>query len=516
MAHLNPRTNEGNMEWEYHGQGPMDPQSPFSAFASQNINAFGRNPNAAAHTFSFSSSPEKPLPSLPRMGSQKSNNPFASTPRAESPIKESSMFDRSFQNSHRAPPFLNPAFTTHRKPVDEATFSEMSGAESSPAATDADISEIPIDSPDMDRPSHRLDCDAMSISPSRRAKAAYMYGKSAAIPPRTSGKGEIPRGKYGHLDKIRKRKRHNEDRDVGTVRYRIESDTSEDESGSADDTDAVSRIVRGGKRTGMHVGSGRKRSPKQGWLGGFLSTITTNPTAPDVLVQWQRFLLQSIITAIVIYFLWSVVCSIRHDMNLAADKARSERLGTIAECATNYHENRCFPREKRLPRLMKDCDEWEVCMNQDEDDIATVTVGVKQFVALLNEMVSDLQLKTIGFLAGLAFLAAFGMRIGSGNPPYAPSGGQDKVTAGGGGGGRGEALPFGDHNQGYVWAAIPTPHRLKGSRVLEEGTDTDASPEPYKSIMPPPPETPSRRRSPSKDKRRISPVKGLRSPTKGY
>lgn len=75
-----------------------------------------------------------------------------------------------------------------------------------------------------------------------------------------------------------------------------------------------------------------------------------------------------------------------------------------------------------------------------------------------------------------------------------------------------------DPNQAYIWAPIQTPRHLRRGLFAPPdspgATDTDASPEPIKAIMPPP-ETPSRR-SPSKGDRGRSPTKYGRSPSKGY
>lgn len=212
-----------------------------------------------------------------------------------------------------------------------------------------------------------------------------MYGRSPMVSsrPHVSGKGEIPRGKYGHLDKIRKRKRHNDDRDVATVRHRIEAEVS---GSDLDDADVVPRAVKG---------DGRKKKMKESWLGGFLASITANPTAPDILVSWLQFLLRGMVIVMAIYFVWIMFLSIKRDMNLARDQAISERLGNITLCQHHYHANRCDPASQRPPALQSKCEEWELCMHQDPNDVQSITLGVRQVVELLNELVSAMHYKTM-------------------------------------------------------------------------------------------------------------------------
>jgi hypothetical protein len=72
-----------------------------------------------------------------------------------------------------------------------------------------------------------------------------------------------------------------------------------------------------------------------------------------------------------------------------------------------------------------------------------------------------------------------------------------------------------DANQAYIWAPISqTPRHIRQGLFGGDLTDTDNSPAEMKALMPP--QTPSRRRSPSKGERGRSPNKATRSPSKGY
>ena len=95
----------------------------------------------------------------------------------------------------------------------------------------------------------------------------------------------------------------------------------------------------------------------------------------------------------ILYFMWLIVSSVKHDMDLATERARLERVGNITQCEKEYMANECHKR--RLPRLAEDCNAWDICRNQDPNDIQTIHVGVRQFAELLNQLVSALHYKTL-------------------------------------------------------------------------------------------------------------------------
>ena len=250
---MDHRTYESAMEWEYEDRrGPMDPKSPYASLIQNNGRGCMYPPShslfvegaAGAHHVHpgilSSSSPNKPLPAAAPFGAKPPTNPFAFAPTSCHKLypEKGSIFDRDFQNQHKAAPFSNPSFTTPRKPFDEISVSDMSGIGSSPIPADADVSGMPVDSPDVDR-----DFRNVTVSPTR-GSTAITHGKSPLLPARVHapGKGEIPRGKFGHLDKVRKRRRHNEDRDVAMLRRRMESDASgSDDVDVTDVTDVAAR-----------------------------------------------------------------------------------------------------------------------------------------------------------------------------------------------------------------------------------------------------------------------------------
>ncbi|KAI1850946.1 hypothetical protein JX265_007271 [Neoarthrinium moseri] len=483
---MDRRTFESPMDWEYQNQGPLDPTSPFarlqSAGNAQNNNAFG----------------------LPRSGTFGQHTPFARTqsspqkPPASSaaPAHTSSLFTPSssrIQRTNTAPPFRNPAFTTPRKPFDMDALSEASAAEDSPAPTD--VSDCP-DTPETDQ---KRSFAQMTLTPAR-SKAL------SAATKRSPGKGEIPRATtaFGTRDKVRKRKRRHDDKDISGFRmpYKYQEEWDDTEGNDSDDS-----TYQPNERYGP--ASQRPGGRKRGWLGRFLSDITKNPDAPRVLGYWITFLFNLSIVGLSMWVIWLVVASFRDDLETARVVNQGDLLDEIAKCAKDYRENMCSPREKRIPAIGPLCDQWEICMNQDPNSYKKISLGAKNLVEILNDIIETMSWKTMA--ASFALITVFlfsGASLINSNPmthsfpPPVPQPSQPVFQA---------------HPQ-IMYGHVPqTPRsRYQGLMAHDETPDTDASPGDPKAL--PPPlyyQTPSGRRSPSKGDRGRSPTKS-RSPTKRY
>ncbi len=275
-----------------------------------------------------------------------------------------------------APQFRNPAFTTPQKRIDELQFSEISGAESSPALTDA--SEAVPETPDVDRDD---DLGKMTITPHTANRT--LFGKST-LRSRTPGRGELPRG---NRDKIRKRKRIQGDRDVGSVRPRLphESDDS--------DSDWEGELVAAGspdKRKGPKRGG---KAAGGGWFSGFLTAIGDHPSAPTILAKWLQLGINLLLVGVVLWVGLAILNTVRSDLTNATERARSEMLNQISQCERHYIANRCSPKADRLPALAEDCDRWEACMNQDQDALMRVQISARNFAEIVNEFVGIISWK---------------------------------------------------------------------------------------------------------------------------
>ncbi|EGX89058.1 Nucleus export protein Brr6 [Cordyceps militaris CM01] len=467
---MNPRTGEGHMDWEYSGNAQYDPSSPFTHVAQRTSGLSG-----------FSS---------PSKGNGRPN-PFASLPSPSKPQPpSSSRFAPQIPAKSAAPPFRNPAFTTPRKAHDETTFSEASGAEDSPALTEA--SDVPNDTPDVDQMGDIF--MGGFITPTKISKAAR-YGRSSHNKKPSSGKGEIRSNRDPSRSALqRKRKRHNLDRDVGSVvRYH-----GHDESEG--DTDAS--VWSEGK---LQNDKGQGRVQQRGLLGSVFHMLDEHPNAPENLHRWIQLFINLLVATTVIGVGWSIVSTIRSDIRNANEGARLKIMSSIAECTKHWKDNSCESNDK--PFFQSQCDQWYDCMVQNPESIMRIKVTAKQIAEIINEFSDAMNFKAWGFFFSIIILCLFGNNLILGrntNSSQAASYNREPIK---------NINGMGD-DPNVMWMPVQTP-RMKRHAMLDDGSDTDSS-LPRSTPLMLPHYTPSGRKSPSKGERARSPVKHLRSPTKVY
>ncbi|KAI1177858.1 hypothetical protein F4777DRAFT_540611 [Nemania sp. FL0916] len=477
------RTCESPMDWEYQNSAPMDPSSPFAQSSrlaqdrnifggSSSFSAFSQNQNGFARA---PMTPSKPLPPTPMQQQQHLQSP--------------SIFQSSRIQRTSGTPFRNPAFTTPHKPFDADALSEVSAAESSPAATDG--SDFP-ETPDHDQ---SFSLAQMTITP------ATMSKQNSRFPKKASGKGEISKTVFPTRDKVRKRKRYNADKDVSGYRlpYRYSGEGDESDYESDESTFEPSQAQ----------GSQKKRS-RDGWFGSFLSTLQRHPHAPSILGYWLNFGFSLICVTGTVWIGWTIITGLRQDFAGARSLVRSEILDEMAKCRSDYIDNHCA--EGRAPALTALCEQWEICMNKNPDNLKTIQLGAKGIVEIINEIVDTMSYKTITLL-----VLCFAIFLFSGRSLYKtahdyPDLARHSPTA------YGEPQPSAHAAPPQVyWQAIqPQTPRHNMRRLVhnnDETPETDASPPRFRAL--PPPETPRGRRSPSKGERARSPTKS-RSPTKRF
>ncbi|KAJ4311108.1 hypothetical protein N0V84_010612 [Fusarium piperis] len=467
---MDRRTFEGPMDWEYQDSGPFDPTSPFTHAAKSN----------SQNVFASPSKSSRP-------------NPFANlgTPTKAQP-PQASFFTPQLPSKAAAPPFRNPAFTTPRRPFEDLALSEASGAEDSPAQTE--VSDYPNDTPEADRMS---DVTMSGVSSPSKVDKSFRYGKSPfAIKKHTSGRGEIrPTRDLSVTDIMRKRKRHNLDKDVGSI---VRSRWEESEADSDDSVAPKQHRLRNKRKA---------KEPPKGFLGRLFHILEEHPNAPDNLYRWIKLLVNFFLVSIFVYIGWSVVDTIQTDIYNANEFARLEITGKIAECANHYALNGC-ERKDRPPALDSMCDGWKTCMDQNPGSIMRVKVTVKQVAEIINEFSETMNMKAWGFFLTVLIFCVFANNVlfsGYGNKAPAPVQSQPATI-------HDPSIPP-EGGPGFMWIPVQTP-RMQRHRMLDEGTDTDNSPPKMKPILAAP-YTPSGRRSPSKGDRSRSPVKYNRSPSKG-
>ncbi|GAB0134671.1 hypothetical protein EsDP_00003032 [Epichloe bromicola] len=463
---MDARTYEGPMDWEYQDKGPLDPTSPFAQAANSSpFKSASRPPNPFARL----QSPSKSQPHPPQTG----------------------RFTPQLSSKTTAPPFRNPAFTTPRKPVDEGVFSDASGAEDSPAPTEA--SDYPNDTPDVDR---RADTSMGATFTPLKIDKSLRYGKaSGASKKHTPGKGEI----RGHRDinkAMRKRKRHNSDKDVGSVSRDYDGDSWDSGSDASDE------------RPGSSHSQGKGRQGKQkGPFESFFHALNKYPNTPDHMQRWMQLGANVFLVSVLTYVCWSVVSTIRADIYNANLAEHRNLLGQIEACQDRWTINGCKNNDR--PALKALCDEWHDCMRQDPDAIMRVKVTAKQVAEIINEFTETMHLKAWGVILAIVLIcttvnfSAFS-RHDSGHKPTPPTPSQPAASL---------------HDQvrspgitpGYMLVPVQTPRMQRQKTLLDDGTDTDNSPTNMKAFY-----TPSGWRSPGKGDRQLSPIKYGRSPGKGY
>lgn len=368
---MDSKSFEGPMDWEYQDRGPFDPTSPFA----QAANGVSRN-----------------IFRTPLKSASRPVNPFANlaTPSKPQPLPpQASLFTPQLSSKHIAPPFKNPAFTTPRRPVDKVVLSEASSAEDSPAPTEA--SDYPNDTPEAD---HKVGAAMGGAVTPLKIDKATRFGKSGPLFKKyVSGKGEI----RGHRDVavgVRKRKRHNYDRDVGGVGRHGRAQDS-DAWDSDLDADAAPRTASRAQETG-------RQGERKGAFESFFHALNKYPNTPDHMQRWMQFGANLFLVSVLAYLGWSVVSTVRSDIYKANEMARMELMSKMTECQTQYTMNECAKKDRPALRVM--CDEWYDCMMQNPESIMRVKVTAKQVAEIINEFSETMHIKawvSPSFLRGL-------------------------------------------------------------------------------------------------------------------
>lgn len=261
--------------------------------------------------------------------------------------------------------------------MDETIFSEQ---EDSPAPTEA--SDVPNDTPEVD---HMGDV-AMGgvITPTKISKSAR-YGRSAHNKKHSSGKGEIRSNRDSSKSRLlHKRKRHNGDRDVGSVvRYHAQDESDEETDGS--------RGSRGSGYSNGRLQRSKGQNQRTGVVGGLFHMLDQHPNAPDNLHRWIQLLINMLVATTVIGIGWSIVSTIRSDINNANEAARKEIMARIAQCALEWDVNNC--EANTAPYLRAQCDVWQECKLQNPNSIMRVKVTAKQIAEIINEFSEAMNFK---------------------------------------------------------------------------------------------------------------------------
>lgn len=237
---------------------------------------------------------------------------------------------------------------------------------------------MPNDTPEVD---HMGDV-AMSgmLSPSRIDKSSR-YGKAGSQKKHTPGKGEIRSRSPIKGALMRKRKRHNLDKDVGSVvRYQLpDSDGSEDDSES-------SKYSRGRRSR-----SKSRREEPRGFVGSIFHMLDEHPNAPDNLHRWIQLGLNLVFVSTILGIGWSIYATIRSDILNANSAARAALGAEIRECQRQFDDNGC--EGTKAPALKAMCEQWSDCLLQNPNTVMRVKVTIKQIAEIINEFSEAMNFK---------------------------------------------------------------------------------------------------------------------------
>lgn len=371
----------------------------------------------------------------------------------------------------------------------------------SPAMTD-DTSGI-ADSPEFDR-SDLMDGLEISSSPVKRISWSE----------KRSGKGAFPRATglgFPH-DRVRKRPRIDRDKDIGSTRSRLPGGCDEDDS----DYEVFNRNV-----------AKRSKQDHMGWFHYILSAVSANPDAPIVLSEYMQLLINSFLGGLVLWVVWCGFSSARDEVIYSSGKAKQALQNEIEACTSQFFANKCD--SSRMPALEDLCNEWEKCKDQDPENVAGVKAVVGHIADIINEFTTRLSWKSIVsplstdqlkntsctdftqfvvVVVIVAVLVANNMAFSRFRQNVRHYNHQKPAdTAPSHPAAMGFPMSPDKLDQAYLYTPMSRRHLR---RILQDDTDTDASPE---QKLLPPPSTPSRR-SVVKFERDWSPSK--RSPSKEY
>lgn len=222
-----------------------------------------------------------------------------------------------------------------------------------------------------------------TITPAKVDKA-YRYGKPPfSTKKHTPGKGEIRsyRDRELSFNDVRKRKRHNQDRDVSSV-VRYSRNGWDDSEAESDDSFATRPQNR----------SRNKKKPKEaGLFGSLLHMLDEHPNAPANLYRWIQLIINIILISGLLGLGYTVFDMVRSDISNANESARLELVSRMTECQTQYTMNECSKKDRPALRMM--CDEWYDCMIQNPESIMRIKVTAKQIAEIINEFSETMNLK---------------------------------------------------------------------------------------------------------------------------
>ena len=319
-----------------------------------------------------------------------------SIPSLRDPMSQPHFFSNVNHQSGSSPN-RNSSFTTPRKlDIDFSSGGETPNTPETPA--DSDATPERTESMGFRGAFARLgggssqagSMESEAREPSKEKRSSLFRALTNAGP----GRGEITKGAYSNkaANKIVKRRR--KEANQSALVRRKNSAVSDSE----DDRKISPRKASSSKGSG----SDNQNANRPGTIATLFSFIDTHPNLPHILSFYAQLLLNVFLVFFFIYVVWSFWTTIRSDVDEASHKATAETLTEMAMCAKNYRENRCEPREERVPAMESVCGNWEKCMDQDPRSVGRARVSAHTFAEIFNSFVEP-----ISYKAMVSFLLRF-------------------------------------------------------------------------------------------------------------
>ncbi|CAK9437131.1 uncharacterized protein LODBEIA_P15450 [Lodderomyces beijingensis] len=136
------------------------------------------------------------------------------------------------------------------------------------------------------------------------------------------------------------------------------------------------------------------------------SDISPIERIPYILSSYLQLAINLILSLYMVYLIYYVFASIKSDVNHKLYEQRVNLASQIANCRTQYYENKCDDVEySNLPLMRKKCDQFRKCMNQNPNSIGNLSIINAQIVGMiLNSMIEPLSFKFFIFVLWCGFV----------------------------------------------------------------------------------------------------------------
>ncbi|KAG2223701.1 hypothetical protein INT45_007279, partial [Circinella minor] len=112
------------------------------------------------------------------------------------------------------------------------------------------------------------------------------------------------------------------------------------------------------------------------------------------MLNWLQFIFNSVLTVLILYILFIVLWTLRHDFRIKTEEYTAAILDEIALCNRNYGINHCNP-STRVPAMEEKCNYWEACKNRDPLLITRSKLSAEMAAEILNSFVEPISYKTL-------------------------------------------------------------------------------------------------------------------------